>query len=216
MHDFTQALLDLIGKRVQLGRGGPDMATGYLMAVKDDYLVVETKKGRVVSFALQHVKSITELPDRSEPEEQEGERPEPLDDGPLSWEGPEDRPAKVARLPATFCELLQAHRGKKIKVYEAGPESGVGFVLDCGSNFLQLVTSPDEVVYYPMFHIRSMRLATDQDGTDSIRIVRMPPRRSPAPRRGSPAGRAGGVAAGGGNGRQRSGQLATGGISRAQ
>jgi len=139
---FGDQIISLVGKQVRLGRGGPDERRGSLEGVMEDYLVLLTQDGRV-HYPLHHLKSVTEVTGGNDTQEgSDGFTEDPLE-----------------TLPRQFNDLMHSFLGQKIQVYDHGPESAAGFVFEVGDNFVKLVTGPDEMVHYPFFHIRSVRIS---------------------------------------------------------
>jgi|GEM_PF-3943380 len=138
---FRDQVHGLAGKRVRLGRGGPDERKGTLVGVYDDFLAVFCDDGCLVYYPMHHLKSMTELINT------DTTNAEPL-----------ELPEEYNSIRPTFTEMMKAFTGKKVQVYDHGPESATGFVFEVGDDYVKLVTSPDEMVHYPFFHIRSIRL----------------------------------------------------------
>ncbi|MDB4896006.1 MAG: hypothetical protein JWN15_2268 [Firmicutes bacterium] len=151
MAHFREHVGSLVGKNIRLGRGGPDERKGTLVTVKDDYLTLFSEDGALVHYPLHHLKSITELVN-GEADPEDADLPVDMIDG----------------LPGTLLDLMHSYTGLKVQVYDHGPETAAGIVFSVGDDFVKLVTSPDEMVHYPFFHIRSIRLARgkkdDSDG----------------------------------------------------
>ncbi|HWI51410.1 MAG TPA: hypothetical protein VNT01_04635 [Symbiobacteriaceae bacterium] len=138
---FRDQVHGLAGKRVRLGRGGPDERKGTLVGVYDDFMAVFCDDGCLVYYPLHHLKSMTELINS------DTSNTEPL-----------ELPEEYNSIRPTFTEMMKTFTGKKVQVYDHGPESATGFVFEVGDDYAKLVTSPDEMVHYPFFHIRSVRL----------------------------------------------------------
>jgi spore coat protein B len=171
---FAEQIVNLVGKSIRLGRGGPDEQKGTLITVKDDYLTLYSNNGLLIHYPLYHLKSITEM--TSVAENQQNDQEEKRKENPPSvsaviyelLRGQVPMPDATASplseatsaLPNTFLDLMRLYAGKKIQVYDHGPESASGFVFDVGEDYVKLVTGPDELVHYPFFHIRSCRMAT--------------------------------------------------------
>ena len=126
-----------------MDRGGPDLLTGTLVAVRRDYIVVRSDDGIEYHVPLHHPKSIAIIAD--EPGHSEG-----ADDA-----------------PATFSEFLAGLQGRRIQLYRHGPERAVGEVIDCGDDYVALKTDSGEVLYYAVFHIRSVCLDPPETGQES-------------------------------------------------
>lgn len=152
MASFREQVDSLIGKRVRLGRGGPDERKGTLVSVQDEFLSVYSDDGSMVHYPLHHLKSVTELMGG---EEGSGDGSGGGSGGGSGW----DQTGGGTGFPSTFRGLMDSFLGQKVQVYDHGPESAAGFVFGVGDDYVQLVTGPDEMVHYPFFHIRSVRLA---------------------------------------------------------
>lgn len=145
MIDFSAQLNSMIGKLVRLGRGGPWERKGYIVATRRDYLSLYTTDGQLIHYPLQHLTCCAEV---------------------AAAEADVSLPSRCATevmthgmatvFPPTFSELVTSQRGNLITVSDHGPESATGFLFDVGADFIQLATCPHEIVYYPLFHIRSL------------------------------------------------------------
>jgi spore coat protein B len=140
---FRDQVNSLCGKRVRLGRGGPGERKGTLVSLSEDFLTVLSDDGSLIHYPLHHLKSLTEL----------------MNDLPHTPALPE-LPEESKSLPSTFQSLMQAFKGKKVELYDRGPESTTGFVFEAGDDYAKIVISTDEIVHYPYLHIRSVRLWT--------------------------------------------------------
>ena len=157
MTRMTDRLASRVGSRVQLGRGGPDLLVGRLVAVHLDYMVVLTDDGIEYHVPLHHLKSIAFIDE--EPGHSEGaERQDGADDA-----------------PATFNGFLASCEGRRLELYRHGPERAVGEVIECGDDYLALRTDRGEVLYYPIFHIRSVCLDPPETSHGSHRPPLPPP-----------------------------------------
>lgn len=146
MSQLNEQLHSMIGELVKLGRGGPGDAQGYLVAVKEDYLSLLNKEGALVHYPFRHLKSVSVS-------QEENARQQVT---------PDDIESLQEALPDRFWDLMGLLHGRKIQVYDHGPECASGFLFQCGSDFIKLVTSPDEMIHYPAFHIRSVSLARNR------------------------------------------------------
>jgi spore coat protein B len=154
------ALEDLVGKKVKINRGGPDVIIGKLLAVKSDYLVVWTKEG-VVYVQLKHVKSITELSTT-------GGRT----DGTRGTHGRTDgtRGDRDHRKPDfikadNFRGVLKALEHKFVQVNTGGPEKVEGFLCDVKKDHI-LVVSDNKKIKIFIDHIRSIKKIDKKKRTD--------------------------------------------------
>lgn len=177
MSSFAQHLQGLMGKYVSLGRKGD--SKGFLVAAKEDYLTlycVESNQkkqdgkgyraasteesrssgGTLVHYPLYHLKSLAEINEED-----------------ASGAALDLVPAAVAEtLPATFWELMKSHHGKKVTLYDHGPESATGWMFECGDDYVKLLVTDgkngeEEMVNYPFFHIKSVSLARSKKKNSS-------------------------------------------------
>lgn len=135
MDAFIGYLRQILGRFVQVERGGPEACQGWLYAVQSDYLTLRSECGSDLHLPLHHVRSVTPLP--------------------LPPLHPTEA-AETDALPEYFRNLLQRHVGDQVRLYHAGPEVTVGTLRECGQDFLLLEISPDEVAGFTLFHVRSL------------------------------------------------------------
>lgn len=145
MSRLIEELSSQLGKRVLLGRGGPDSNKGVLVGVKEDYVCLFTDEGTLIHYPVHHLRSVTAP--TAQGTGQNGGAPAP--DPSVS--------TTVGTLPAKFNDLLKFHHGQKVQVFDHGPEASTGWVFECGEDFVTLVTA-DDIIRYNSFHIRSLSL----------------------------------------------------------
>ncbi len=133
-------LHSLIGRNVKINRGGPDALTGRLLAVRSNYLVLQTRNG-IVYINAEHVKSITEAAG-----------------------GTGGRTAMYI-MADSFNGVLRQLRQQFVQINQGGPEKVEGFVAEVSHDTLLLVSNK-EAIRIPLFHIRSVSLA-QQKGNKS-------------------------------------------------
>lgn len=127
-------LSDYVGSDVKINFGGPESRTGELVAVKSDYLVLNTEEEGVVYYQLSHIK---------------GASIKVTEDDPLLF-------SKVSFLDKPDFEgVLEALKYKKVKVNRGGPESVKGVLNDLTSDSLVLSVN-DDLLLVPVFHIKSV------------------------------------------------------------
>ncbi|MDB4896004.1 MAG: spore coat protein [Firmicutes bacterium] len=139
MDAFSGYLRGLLGRAVQVERGGPEACQGWLQAVCSDYLTLRAEDCSDLYLPLRHIRSVTPFPDLP-----------PLDAAP------------EADLPATFAALLAASIGRTVRLYHAGPEVSFGLLRDCASDHLIMEALTGENVCYTLFHIRSLHLPSGE------------------------------------------------------
>lgn len=132
MESLVHVLRGWLGSTVQAERSGPEACEGVLAAVCDDYLLLRSWEGFDLYLPLWHVRSVTRL---AEP-------------------APDFQPVDMA--VSSFREVVRSHTGQQVRLYHAGPEVSVGELLECGDDHLLLRTSPEEVVCFALFHLRSL------------------------------------------------------------
>jgi spore coat protein B len=126
-------LRSLVGRLVQVERGGPEACQGWLQAVCADYLTLRSDDGADLYLPLHHIRSVT----------------------------PANVPASAAAGPTggqpdTFVGLLQQNQGRRVRLYHAGPEVSVGILQAAASDSLLLEVPTGELVCFTLFHIRSL------------------------------------------------------------
>lgn len=131
-------LNDLVGRVVKINKAGPDLKTGKLLQVNDDYLTLQTKEQQVVYFQLKHVKAVVE--------DTKG-NVNPTDYPELSFY--EEDTKTVGDL---LGQLLQG----SVQINGGGPASRVGRLLAVNDEFLTLETKKDGLVLYHLDHIKSV------------------------------------------------------------
>jgi spore coat protein B len=140
MDSFLQYLNGLVGRFVQVERGGPEACQGHLQAVHDDYVTLIDEQGAPMYLPTQHIRSVTALP---------------TPDQPLAV-----TPAETN--PSTFLELLQSCQDRMVRVYHAGPELCYGKLAGIGSNHLMVEAITGEATCFSLWHVRSVYLLTPE------------------------------------------------------
>lgn len=134
-------LHSLIGRNVKINRGGPDALTGRLLAVRSNYLVLQTRNG-IVYINAEHVKSITEAAG-----------------------GTGGRTAMYI-MADSFNGVLRQLRQQFVQINQGGPEKVEGFIAEVSHDTLLLVSNK-EAIRIPLFHIRSVSLAQQKGNKSS-------------------------------------------------
>ena len=132
MAAFRQYLGDLQGRFVQVGRGAPDACCGWLQSVQADFITLFCPDFGILHLPAHHIRSIGPAP------------------------APEASPVIGEPVPQTFVQLLVAHAGLPVRLNHACPESTAGTLLAVAADHLVLAIEPEEVVCFPLFHVRSL------------------------------------------------------------
>ncbi|MGO4543362.1 DUF2642 domain-containing protein [Paenibacillus sp. 2TAB23] len=142
--DFLQSL---VGKNVKINRGGPDSIQGKLLAVKSDYLVVNTREG-VVYVARSHVKSITEVAcDKNGGNKSGGNKSGGHKSG--------HRDPNFIKAN-NFRGVIRALNQTFVQINWGGPERVEGFLAQVNNNSVLLV-SGKEAIQIQIDHIKTIK-----------------------------------------------------------
>ena len=150
-----QWLQSLTGRMVRLGAKGPESRYGRVVAVKEDYLALDTKEDGVVYYPLHHLKSIVydgkDVSDVVYP-------PPPLEPGLAIFD--------------TFQELLESMRWRWVQVNRSGPECLQGVLSDVLKGHVQVIAGTEvcRLFTYHMKNISFVKTETSDlaaDGADA-------------------------------------------------
>lgn len=142
----------MAGKYVQMERGGPEKSQGWVLGVYDDYITLGTSEGAKVHYQLHHIKAISAYLHQNQGNGSAQQMPTFEPDG----------------NHATFRELLASYKGQLVRINQGGPESAVGLVHEVTDDYVVLASGQSggdgnqqgiklqELVCYPIFHIRSV------------------------------------------------------------
>lgn len=144
-------LVSLVGRTVQVYKGGPDSNVGHLVDVNGDYLTLQKEDGEIIYYTTSHIKSIIE--------------------------NSKGRFNSVSNLTDTdnflrchnFTELACSLIDHKIRVNGKGPESRVGHLIDVNDEFLVVYTEKDGLIFYKQQHIKSISqvlAAVEEEGKE--------------------------------------------------
>ncbi|QJC97945.1 Spore coat protein CotB [Bacillus mojavensis] len=129
-YNFLHSMQDKI---VTVYRGGPESKKGKLVAVKSDYIALQTEK-KTIYYQLDHVKSITEDTNNSATTIETAEMADADD----------------------FHSLIGQLMNQSVQLNQGGPESKKGSLVWLGDDFAALDTNEDGVVYFNIHHIKSI------------------------------------------------------------
>ncbi len=125
----------LVYQGVKVNLGGPESRTGVLLAVGDDYLVLQGNTGEVIYYQQKHVKGVVK-------------KAKEIELNPYFIE-------QSYADGATFQEILGSLKYKWVKINRGGPESVEGLLSDVNEEYVTLVNR-DEVIYVINFHIKNV------------------------------------------------------------
>jgi spore coat protein B len=141
-------LQSLIGKVVRVYKGGPESRTGKLLAVKSDYLIMQTDDPNpeadpcypyLIYYKLHHIKSISEDTKANSSHETM------FNSEVLEYDEFDD-----------FHQLLESCIYKCIRIDRGGPESRCGYLLAVGTDYLVMLTEEEGLLYCNIHHIKSI------------------------------------------------------------
>jgi spore coat protein B len=152
-------LSSLIGRAVQVYKGGPDSNVGVLLNVNSHYLTLQKEDGEIIYYKTEHIKSIRE--------------------------NSQIRFNSVLKVydannlfkADTFNELAVNFIDQTVRINGKGPESKQGALLDVRDDFFVLSTETDGLIFYKEHYVTSLShsipVATIQvgmvkDGSHSI------------------------------------------------
>ncbi|MDX1805678.1 MAG: hypothetical protein R3267_01475 [Paenisporosarcina sp.] len=131
-------LSSLIGRAVQVYKGGPDSNAGVLLNVNADYLTLQKEDGEIIYYKTEHIKSIRE--------------------------NSQIRFNSVLKVydannlfkADTFNELAVNFKDQTVRINGNGPESKLGTLLDVRDDFFVLSTDVDGLIFYKEHHVKSL------------------------------------------------------------
>ena len=131
-------LISLVGRNVQVYKGGPDSNVGVLLDVNEDYLTLQKEDGDIIYYKTSHVKSIRE-------------------NSLIRY----NSTLKVYDtnnlvIAATFNELAAHFKDQTVRINGKGPESKVGTLVDVKGDYFVLYTEKDGLIFYKEQHITSL------------------------------------------------------------
>lgn len=150
-------LSSLVGRSVQIYRGGPDSNNGRLLNVNGDYLALQKDDGEIVYYKTSHIKSVRE-------------------NSMIKFNSLlviEDSTNLIKA--ETFNELAFNLKEQTVRINGMGPESKVGKIIEVKEDFILLFTKEDGLIFYKEQHIKSLSFpnknedAKEEEETNSIK-----------------------------------------------
>jgi spore coat protein B len=140
------SLQSLVGKGVRVYKAGPESKRGRLIAVMENYILLEAENDGLVYYNTEHIRSVAEDIQAPTPTYN---RPDDFYDRYIMGEGIND--------------VLNNLKYSLIKVDRGGPESRMGRLLGVGDDFFVLYTKEDGIVYYQTQHVKSITVETNNN-----------------------------------------------------
>ena len=142
----TESLEPLIGKVLQIYKGGPESRKGKVVGVGDDYLLIDTEGEGLIYYNTDHIKSVVEdlNATNSYPNK------------------PEDYYTRYLEVE-TLNDLLGELRYEILRVDRGGPESRVGRLLAVGDDYFVMHTKEDGLLYYQTHHVKSISVEANKN-----------------------------------------------------
>ncbi len=131
-------LSSLVGRSVQIYRGGPNSNTGILLSVNDDYLSLQKDDGNIIYYKTSHIKSIRENSQIR------------FNSILRAFDTTELRTAK------SFNELCKDCKDQIVRINGKGPESKEGKLMDVKEDYIVLYTENEGLIFYKEHHITSI------------------------------------------------------------
>lgn len=136
-------LSSMIGRVVQIYRGGPDSNNGWLLDVNEDYLTLQKDDGEIIYYKTAHIKSIRE-------------------DTMIKYNSLLSIDGKNPILKApTFNELASNLKEQTVRINGKGPESKEGQLVDVKEDYMTLYTEEDGFIFFNEQHIKSLSFPTE-------------------------------------------------------
>lgn len=135
-------LHSLVGRAVQVYRGGPDSNSGKLLDVSNDYLALQIEDGTVIYYKTSHLKSVQEDPH--------------VIFSSVTTEDEDSNESETLLKAGNFNELATQFLNQPVRINGSGPESREGTVIDVQGDFIILYTKEDGLLFYNNQHIKSL------------------------------------------------------------
>lgn len=143
----------LVGKKVKVYRGNPESQFGKLLEIKPDYVALlpeNSNDSTIIYYHLRHVQNISENSKAT----------------PIQAHTDIDYHSELVS-GSNFNELLKKLIKRMVKVNQGGPEAKMGRVLQVADDYLALLTEDDGLVFYSIYHIKSVSVQRSLQSTAS-------------------------------------------------
>ncbi|WP_075619614.1 hypothetical protein [Paenisporosarcina indica] len=154
----------LIGRSVQVYRGGPNSNVGTLLDVSGDYLALQKENGEIIYYKTSHIKSIKENSQgRFNVKVYENSKVESSE----SVSNTVQNPNALLLQAHSFSDLAVNFKEQLVRINGKGPESKVGKLIDVKADYLILHDEQDGLTFYQEEHITSLSIAVlENEETD--------------------------------------------------
>jgi spore coat protein B len=142
-------LHSLVGRAVQVYRGGPDSNSGKLLDVSNDYLALQIEDGTVIYYKTSHLKSVQEDPQ--------------VIFSSVKSEADDSNESETLLKAGDFNELATQFLNQPVRINGSGPESREGTVIDVQGDFIILYTKEDGLLFYNNQHIKSLSVPIKEE-----------------------------------------------------
>lgn len=143
-------LQSLIGKGVQIHRGGPDSNTGKLLDVTEEYVALQKDDGEIIYFKTSHIKSIRE-------------------NAMIKFNSLLNPDETFFIKASKFQEMASQLKKQHVRINGKNSESRVGRLIDVREDYVIIYTEVDGLIFYKDQHIKS--LSTPIKKMESINVV---------------------------------------------
>ena len=130
-------LQSLVGKGVQIHRGGPDSNTGKLLDVTEDYVALQKDDGEIIYFKTSHIKSIRE-------------------NAMIKFNSLLNTDESLFIKASKFQEMASQLKEQNVRINGKGPESRIGKLIDVRDDYVIIYTEDDGLIFYKDQHIKSL------------------------------------------------------------
>ncbi|MET0786749.1 MAG: hypothetical protein ABWX61_07565 [Paenisporosarcina sp.] len=130
-------LQSLVGKGVQIHRGGPDSNTGKLLDVTEDYVALQKDDGEIIYFKTSHIKSIRE-------------------NAMIKFNSLLNTDESLYIKANKFQDMASQLKEQNVRINGKGPESRLGKLIDVRDDYVIIYTEDDGLIFYKDQHIKSL------------------------------------------------------------
>ncbi|MEH7383040.1 hypothetical protein V7138_21430 [Bacillus sp. JJ1533] len=146
---------NLLGRAIQVNKGGPESTVGKLLSITEDYIVIQTENGETIFYTMEHIKGIIEdSRTKFNPVLDPNENTNTNDT--ITFEN--------------FNQLMTSLVGEVVRINRGGPESKTGKLVEVKNDYLIIYDKMDGLIFYAIDHIKSvtkLTMETNEDGSDS-------------------------------------------------
>lgn len=152
----------LVGRTVQIYRGGPHSNIGTLLDANGDYVALQTKTGEIIYYKTSHIKSII---DKTKCQVCQVKHDDDKKEESSSSSSSSSSSESLC-YGHSFLDLCNHFIGRMVNVNGKGPNAKVGKLVDVKSDYLVIYDKKDGLIFFKDQHIVSMNLAGKNDEKD--------------------------------------------------